>query len=524
VAYVQENLFSCAQDTQEKMREVIEKEGLNRVVVAACTPRTHEALFQETLMDAGLNKYLFEMANIRNQCSWVHSNEKEEATEKAKDLVRMSVARAQLIQPLPQPTISVDSKALVIGGGLSGMTAALGLADQGFHTYLVEESGELGGKALKLSHTWQGEDIAGQIKDMAKKVGGHALIDVYKESTVKEATGFVGNFETTLTQKGKDVTLKHGAVVIAVGAEEHEPSEYLYKKDARVMTHLELDEAMSKGEKKVTGAKRAVFIQCVGSREPERPYCSKVCCTHTMKAALRLKELNPDMDVYVLYRDIRTYGQREELYREARGRGIVFIRYDLEQKPVVKKKGKSISLTVKDHVLGRDIEIRPDLVVLASAIVPSDNSALAQMYKLSLNEDGFFMEAHAKLRPVEFATEGIFMAGLAHYPKPIEESLAQAKAAASRASVVLSMEKITAEGAVSHVNEYYCLGCGLCEEACPFGAISLEEREGGEKVSHVQEALCKGCGACSAICPTGAASVYHCDDRQVLTMLGAALD
>jgi len=523
VTYVEENLFTCSQDTQDKMREVIEKEGLNRVVVAACTPRTHEALFQETLMDAGLNKYLFEMANIRNQCSWVHSKEKEEATEKSKDLVRMSVARAQLIRPLPQPTISVDSKALVIGGGISGMTAALGLADQGFHTFLVEQSGELGGNALKLNHTWQGEEIAGQIKEMAKKVGSHSLIDVYTESTVKEASGFVGNFETTLSQKGNDVPLKHGAVVIAVGAEEHKPEEYLHKKDGRVMTHLELDRAISKGDKKATGAKTAVFVQCVGSRIPERPYCSKVCCTHTMKSALRLKELNPEVDVYVLYRDIRTYGQREEIYRAARDRGVIFVRYDLEHKPAVEKKAGNISVRVMDHVLGRDILIDTDLVVLASAIVPRDNSALAQMYKLSLNEDGFFMEAHAKLRPVEFATEGIFMAGLAHYPKPIEESLAQAKAAASRASVVLSKEELSVEGVVSNVNEVMCRGCGKCVDACPYNAISLVEREGGKEAAYVQEALCKGCGSCAVVCPTGAASIYHFDDQEVLTMVEAAL-
>jgi heterodisulfide reductase subunit A len=243
-----------------------------------------------------------------------------------------------------------------------------------------------------------------------------------------------------------------------------------------------------------------------------------------MKSALRLKERDPETNVYVLYRDMRTYGQREELYREARGRGIVFIRYDLEHKPRVEKDGAGMSVTVKDHILDRDIAIKTDLLVLASGIVPRDNESLAQIYKLSLNEDGYFMEAHAKLRPVEFATNGVFLAGLAHYPKPIEECITQAKAAASRASVVLSKEKITAEGAVSHVNEYYCIGCGMCEEACPFGAISLEEREDGVKVSHVQEALCKGCGACAAICPTGAASVYHSDDRQVLNMVGAALD
>jgi heterodisulfide reductase subunit A-like polyferredoxin len=523
VTYVEENLFTCSQDTQDKIREVIEREGLNRVVVAACTPRTHEPLFQETLRDAGLNQYLFEMANIRNQCSWVHSKERKEATEKSMDLVRMAVARAQLIQPLPQPSISVDNKALVIGGGITGMTAALGLAEQGYHTYLVEQSKELGGNALKLLDTWQGEDIPDQMAEMVKELEDHAEIDVYTGAAVKESEGFVGNFETTISQNGSDLSLKHGAVVIAVGAKEYKPTEYLYGEDKRVLTHLEFDAAVKGEDKLVTAAETAVFIQCVGSREPERPYCSKVCCTHSMKSALKLKEMNPEMDVYVLYRDIRTYGQREELYREARNRGVIFIRYSLEQKPVVEKGTDAISVTVKDHILDRDILIQSDLLVLASAIVPRDNAELAQMFKLSLNEDGFFMEAHAKLRPVEFATEGVFLAGMAHYPKPIEESVSQAKAAASRASVVLSKENITVEGVVSHVNEILCRGCGKCVEACPYSAISLVEREGDKTVAFVQEALCKGCGACAVACPTGAAAVFHYDDQEMLSMVEAAL-
>jgi heterodisulfide reductase subunit A len=313
-------------------------------------------------------------------------------------------------------------------------------------------------------------------------------------------------------------------VVVAVGAEEHKPAEYLYGEDKRVLTHLELDAAIKGEDKKITGAKTAVFIQCVGSREPERPYCSKVCCTHTMKSALQLKEMNPETDVYVLYRDIRTYGQREGLYREARNRGVIFVRYGLEQKPTLEKGSDAITVTVKDHILDRDILINADLVVLASAIVPRDNEALARMFKLSLNQDGFFMEAHAKLRPVEFATEGIFLAGMAHYPKPIEESISQAKAAASRASVVLSKENITVEGVVSHVNEILCRGCGKCVDACPYNAVSLVEREGGKTMAFVQEALCKGCGACSVACPTGAASIFHYDDREVLSMVEAALN
>jgi len=525
VTYVEENLFTCSQDTQDKMKEAIEREGLNRVVVAACTPRTHEELFRETLKDAGLNKYLFEMSNIRNQCSWVHSKDKSEATSKSKDLVRMAVARAQLIRPLPQPTVPVDSRALVIGGGVAGMSAALGLADQGFHVYLVEQSAELGGNALGLSSTWRGQAIAEKVKEMAGRVDDHPAIEVFRESVVRKTSGFVGNFETAVAgQNGAEVSLRHGAVVVATGAQEYKPSEYLYGRDKRVLTHRDLDAGIRGGDTRIAGSKTAVFIQCVGSREPSRPYCSKVCCTHTMISALELKALNPEMDVYVLYRDIRTYGQREALYREARRQGVVFIRYSLDRKPVVETEGETLSMTVRDPVLGRDILIHPDLVVLAAAIVPRDNTTLAQMFKLSLNEDGFFMEAHAKLRPVEFATEGVFLAGMAHYPKPIEESIAQAKAAASRASVVLSKEELTVEGVVSHVNEYYCLGCGLCEEACPFGAISLVEAEGGGKVSRVQAALCKGCGACSVACPTGAASIFHYEDGEVLTMVEAALD
>ena len=436
----------------------------------------------------------------------------------------MAVARAQLIRPLPQPTISVNNKALVIGGGITGMTAALGLADQGFHTYPVEQSHELGGNALNLLDTWRGDEISSHIKEMIKKVKDHAMIDIYTESTVKEAEGFVGNFETTISQNGTDVSVKHGAVVIAVGAEEHRPTEYLYGEDDRVMTHLELDTALRNGNKIVSGAKSAVFIQCVGSREPERPYCSKVCCTHSVKSALKLKEMNPEMAVYILYRDIRTYGQREALYAEARRQGVIFIRYDLEQKPQVDKSDEGIAVIVKDNILGRDIAIKPDIVVLASAIVPRNNEPLAQVYKLPLNEDGFFMEAHAKLRPVEFATEGTFLAGMAHFPKPIEESIAQAKAAASRASVVLSKENLMVEGVVSHVNEIMCRGCGICEEACPYGAIALVEREDNKTVANVQAALCKGCGSCAVACPTGAASIFHYDDQEVLSIVAAALN
>jgi len=524
VTYVEENLFTCSQDSQDKIKAIVEKEGLNRVVVAACTPRTHEELFQETLKDAGLNKYLFEMANIRNQCSWVHSNEKQEATTKAKDLVRMAVARTRLITSLNQPTISVDRSALVIGGGIAGMTSALGLADQGFKVHLVEREESLGGNALHLLATWQGDSIPQHLAEMTQRVNSHSLIDVYTNSEVKESTGFIGNFETTLSNNGSALTLKHGAVIVATGAQEHVPTEYLYGTDDRILTHIDLDKAISAGDKRVNSAESVAFIQCVGSREPEHPYCSKVCCTHSIKASINFKKANPETNVFVIYRDIRTYGQREVLYKEARERGVIFIRYDIDKKPAVRRENDNLWVTVKDHVLDMDMDIHVDLLILASAIVPRDNEPLAQMFKLSCNSDNFFNEAHAKLRPVEFATAGIFLAGMAHYPKPIEESIAQAAAAASRAGVTLSKDSLTVEGVVSQVTDFMCRGCGECETACPFNAIAVEVKEDGVKIAVVQEALCKGCGMCAVACPTGAASVRHYGDEEVLTMVETAFE
>jgi len=521
VVYVEENLFTCSQDTQDKIRDVIVREKLTRVVVAACTPATHEPLFQETIREAGLNKYLFEMANIRNQCSWVHSKEKEKATEKAKDLVRMAVARAQLINPLPQLTIEINDKALVIGGGISGMITALGLADQGFLTYLVEQADELGGNALKLNNTWRGDDVAHEVKELIQKVQAHSLIEVFTSSKLKNTAGFVGNFETTISQNGKDTKLEHGAVVIAVGAEEYKPDEYLYGEDERVLTHLELDEALRNADRRVMDSKCVVFIQCVGSREPDRPYCSKVCCTHTMKSALRLKEINPNINVHVLYRDIRTYGQREALYREARAKGVLFTSYSLQEKPKVARNGDGVSVTTKDQILGRDLVLNPDLLVLASAIVPRDNFSLAQMYKLPLNSDGFFMEAHAKLRPVDFATDGIFLAGMSHYPKPIEESIAQAKAAASRAAILLGQDAVAIEPIVSAVDQEKCIGCGLCEALCSYGAIHLVKTAGQGYKAENLSALCKGCGICAAACPQRAIDMKHFRDSQILAAIRA---
>ncbi|MDY6953475.1 MAG: FAD-dependent oxidoreductase, partial [Thermodesulfobacteriota bacterium] len=492
VTYVDENLFSCSQDTQSEIKQVINEHHLNRLVVASCSPRTHEPLFRETLRETGLNQYLFEMANIRDQCSWVHANEPEKATEKAKDLVRMAVAKASVIQPLDEPTVPVTKAGLVVGGGIAGMTSALNLAEQGYEVHLVERGPSLGGQAQKLYATWKGDDVRTCLLEMTKKVHDHPLVHVHMDSSVKAMEGFVGNFESTLVHgDGKEERVAHGATILATGGEAFKPLDYLYGKDGRVFLSLELDQEMTRNGPRFADARTAVFIQCVGSREPQRPYCSRVCCTHSIRSALRLKDLNPELDIYILHRDIRTYGQREGIYREARSKGIVFIRYRPEDKPAVTEKDDKLVVTVTDHVLQCPVVIEADILTLASAIVPSkDNEALARVYKVAMNQEKFFLEAHVKLRPVDFATDGIYLAGLAHYPKPIEESIAQAQAAAAKAGALLGQDSIVTPGVIARVDEDLCVGCGLCAELCPYGAIRVSETEKGRK-ARVIDVACK---------------------------------
>ncbi len=522
VEYVEENLFTCSQDTQDKMKEVVREHRLNRMVVAACTPRTHEPLFQETLVESGLNKYLFEMANIRNQDSWVHANDPDAATVKAKDLVRMAVSKAALLEPLQETEVEVTQSGLVVGGGVAGMTAALELAEQGYQVYLVEKSSRLGGQALKLNTTWRGEDIQGYLKDLVRSVDEHPRIKAYLGHQVTQVDGFVGKFKTRLAgMDDPSVTtdLEHGVVIIATGAEELKPEEYLYAKDPRVLTHLDLDQKMAGKDPLVEKAKAIVFIQCVGSREPQRPYCSKVCCTHSVHSALKLKEENPDRDIYILYRDLRTFGEREDLYKEARQAGILFIRYTLDEKPVVEVKENGLFVTIKDHILDQDIRIQADLLTLAGAIISTKDHELAQAFKVPLNEDGFFVEAHAKLRPVDFATDGVFLCGLAHYPKPIDESIAQAQAAAARAITLLAGLKIQVSGAVAQTNPSACSQCGICVAICPYSAPGWNERT---TKAEINPALCKGCGLCVASCRSGAINLKGFDQGQLFAMIEAA--
>ena len=510
VTYVEDNLFTCSQDTQEKMVELIKEQNLNRIVVAACTPRTHEPLFQETIRNAGLNSYLFEMANIRNQCTWCHSDEKEKATEKAKDLTRMAVARVSLLEPIPDLSVDVNKSALVVGGGVAGMTAAISLADQGFPVTLVERSIELGGAAKDISKTWSGQNVQAYLSELISKIDNHPDIQVLLNAEIVGATGFVGNFETEIRSENSTSAVRHGGLIIATGGQAAGTDEYLYGKNPNVTRWHELEQ----DTEKLKDAGNIVFIQCVGSRDENRPYCSRLCCTSSVLEAISIKEEKPETNVYILYRDMRTFGEREVLYKMAREKGVIFIRYSLENKPKVTENGDALDVEVFDPILQMNLKISADLVNLKTAIEPFENEQLASFYKLPLNEENFFMEAHAKLRPVEFASDGIFVCGLSHYPKPIDESVEQALAAAGRAATVLSKQSIRVSPLASQVDAEKCIGCGLCEELCSFGAITLQEYEGKKCAVNIP-ASCKGCGLCAASCPQKAIDMLHFRHEQI---------
>jgi len=515
VVHVEENLFSCSQDTQDHMKQVIKEKNINRVVVASCSPRTHEPLFQETIQDAGLNRYLFEMANIRDQNTWVHMNDPEKATQKAKDLVRMAVAKAAHIEPLHQETLEIKQVALVVGGGVAGMEAALSIAEQRYQVHLIEKTKELGGIANILRSTWQGEPVAPYLTGLSNRIKEHSNIQLYLETQAVATTGSIGRFTTTLSTEngsGKRTEVEHGVTILATGGKEYQPTEYLFGEHPGVMTHLDMDTAFTKDDSRLADAKSAVFIQCVGSRTEERPYCSKICCTHSLKNALALKKLNPKMKVFILYRDIRSYGFREDIYKEARENGILFIRFDPEAPPELKiDEENNLSLTVTDHVLRMPVHLTPDLVILAAAILPNENKDLFELFKVPVNNEGFLVEAHAKLRPVDFASDGLFLAGLAHYPKPLEETIAQAKAAAARAMTILSKASILVGGVVSTVDSDRCAACLTCVRTCPYNIPYVGE----EGYAVIEAAECHGCGICASECPGKAITLKHFTDEQI---------
>jgi heterodisulfide reductase subunit A len=518
VVHVENNLFTCSPDSVEHIAQVIEEQDLNRVVVAACTPRTHEPTFQDALANAGLNKHLFEMANIRNHCSWVHSAEPEAATAKSKDLVRSAVAKASHLRPLSEEELEINHEALVVGGGLAGMTAARNLSQQGFKTYLVERSDSLGGQAKNIRETWKGEDVQSYLAGLIEEVEADELIEVCLESEVKEVEGSIGVFQTTISVEGEDRVIEHGVAILSTGASELKPDGYLYGKDDRVLTGLDLNRRLMEDPDSLAEVKSAVFVQCVGSRIPERPYCSKVCCTQSVVNALKLLEINPDMDVYIVYRDMRTYGLREALYREARLKGVHFVRHVLDEGLTVQPSGDDLSVLFTDYVLNRKLKLKSQMVVLAAAMVTPKGEATPQIFKVPVNEDGFYVEAHAKLRPVDFATDGVFVCGLAHGPKPVDETIAQAQAAAARAVTILSSETTTVGGVVAEINLARCTGCAVCVAACPYQAMSLNE----DDKATVNESLCKGCGTCASACRSGAASLRGFTNAAIFSQILAS--
>ena len=523
VVHAQEDTFSCSIDSIKRMVHTIREKDLNRVVVAACTPRTHEPVFQDALRQAGLIPFLFEMTNIREHCAWVHMGDKKRATRKAEDLVRMATAKAGMLTPLSQQPYTVERSALVIGGGISGMVCALSLANQGIKVHLLEKNNALGGMARRLRYTVENDDVQAYLKQLIERVYHHLLVQVHMGAEIRDFAGYVGNFRTTLETGAQQlvVEIPHGVTVVATGAQEFKPDEYLYGKNDQVLTHLELEEEIHGQKERIKDCRSLVMIQCVGSRDDERPYCSRVCCGQAVKNALKLKELNPGMKIYVLYRDMRTYGLMENAYREAADRGVIFIRYHETDKPEVtpKEGGNGLQVLVTEPTLGKKLMLEADLVSLAAATVPPENNhSLSQALKVPLNPDGFFMEAHMKLRPVDFPTDGIFMCGLAHNPKRISESIAQGYAAASRAMTVLSQEEMRGGGAIARVNEKRCTGCSVCAEICPFHAVEVSAEKG---VAVVNSALCKGCGLCAASCRSGALDVMGYNEEQVFSLLSA---
>ena len=526
VTHAQESLFACSTENAQQISDAIRDKGLNRVVIAACTPRTHEPLFRDTCREGGINQYFFDMANIREHCSWVHSREKEEATEKAKDIVRMSVARTTLLEPLQEIELPINKAVLVIGGGIAGMTSALNMAVQGFEVYLVERDDDLGGMARRIHYTLEGMDVQAFLADLTRKVYQHPSIHVVTGSVVKEVAGYVGNFTTRVQTGRRTREIRHGAVIVAIGAEEYKPAEYLYGENERVVTLLELEGRIASRDETVMNAENVVMIQCVGCRTAERNYCSRVCCSQAIKNALKLKQMRPGIEVTIIFRDMRTYGFKEDYYREAASKGVRFIRYEPGDKPLVEAVDeggrKMLRITVADPILGQRLALDADLLALAAAVVPSrTRHELSKMFKVPLNPDGFFQEAHVKLRPLDFAADGVFLCGTAHYPKHVSEAISQAYGAASRAINVLSKNSVTATGAICDVHEDACVACGACISACTYDAIDFYDTSAGRK-ARVNPVLCKGDGLCNTKCPTKAIYLNHYTDEEILCQIDAA--
>jgi heterodisulfide reductase subunit A len=522
VVHAEHSLYTCSQDNQQKIKETIEAHRLNRIVIASCTPRTHEALFQDTIREVGLNPFLLEFVSIREHCSWVHMADKTRATEKSKELVAMAVAKAGLLRAVHSSSFSVRNEALVIGGGISGMTTALSLAEQGFKVHLVEKEKELGGNLRKLHFTLSGDDPQELLSRTIEQVEDHGRIRVHLDTLVKEFSGYMGNYKSTLvgaSGQGRETLIEHGAVVVATGAVERQTDEYLRGSSDRVITQKELEAKLADQTERetITSAKTIAMIQCVGSREEGRMYCSRVCCVNAIKNALKIKEISPETNVVIFYRDIRTYGFREEYYQKARQEGVIFVRYEPENKPRVtagQTPDDLLQIEAQDLILDQELNLAVDLLVLSTGIAPAEDSIeLAKTLKVPLDQDGFFLEAHIKLRPVDFSTDGVFLCGLAHSPKFAGEAISQARAAAGRAATLLSQETVQAKGRTAQIKERLCAGCGLCVGICPYDAREIDPQKA---IAKVIEVLCQGCGACAAICPNAATKQVGFAKKDVL--------
>ncbi|MHB0858279.1 MAG: FAD-dependent oxidoreductase [Anaerolineae bacterium] len=540
VVYAGRNLFTCSQDTQDSMKDVIKEHGLNRVVVASCSPRTHEPLFQETIHEVGLNPYLFELANIRDQCSWVHMQLPAEATEKAKDLVRMAVGKAINTQPLHGRPLPITHSAMVLGGGVSGMTAALRMAGQGYDVHLVERTAQLGGNARHIHSTLRNRNVPAILDEMIAQVRENPRITLHLNTYLKQVDGFVGNFHSVLEHAGNgtgpaEIEVDHGVVIVATGGQERTTNAYLYGQDPRVLTQRELEQALAEDRLAFPQGRpgTVVMIQCVESRTAEHPYCSRVCCSQALKNAIALKTSQPDTNVFILYRDIRSYGLRERYYQMARDLGVLFVRYDLEPDaqgrgglPIVEQRDGRLVVTVFDPLTQANLELEADTLALSVGIGPhEDADRTATMLKIPLNAERFFLEAHMKLRPVDFATEGVYLAGMAHAPKFLEESIAQASAAVSRACTVLAKDELMSSGAIAHTDQLCCVACGDCVAICPYKAITMVNKEVTRRnfkdCAEINPALCKGCGACVAACRSGCITLDGFDDVQIMAQIAA---
>ena len=527
VVYAEHSLYTCSQDNQQKIKEIIKDHDLNRIVIASCTPRTHEALFQDTIREVGLNAFLLEFVSLREHCSWVHMTDRKRATEKAKDLVGMAASKARLLRPVHSSSISIRNEALVVGGGISGITAALSLADQGFEVHLVEKEKELGGNMRKLHFVLSGEDPRELLHRRIEQIEANNRIHLHLNREVREFSGYMGNYKTTIVPTGEEsggMVIEHGSVLVATGAMERETTEYLRGQSERVITQKELEAKLGDESQRseLASSRTIAMIQCVGSREDDNMYCSRVCCSNAIKNARKIKEANPGTNVIIFYRDIRTYGFREKYYQKAREEGVIFVRYDTENKPKVTVNESSdtlLRIEAFDPILRDTLTLDLDWLVLSTGIAPgADNVKIGKVLKVPLDQDGFFLEAHIKLRPVDFATDGIFLCGLAHSPKFVDEAISQARAGAGRAATLLAQESVQSKGRTAEVKERICAGCGLCVGVCPYDAREIDPEK---DIAKVIEVLCQGCGACAAICPNAATKQVGFAKKEVLAAVDA---